>query len=42
LGISPKTVVKHRMNLLEKAGVDSVVALLRMIGPEQLSKMVSC
>lgn len=42
LGISPKTVAKHRMNLLEKIGVDSVVALLRLIGPDELGQAASC
>lgn len=42
LGISPKTVAKHRMNLLEKIGVDSVVALLRLIGTDELRKVAAC
>lgn len=42
LGISPKTVAKHRANLLEKAGVDSVVDLLRLIGTDEPIAVPAC
>jgi len=42
LGISPKTVAKHRANLLEKVGVDSVVELLRLIGTDEPIAVASC
>ncbi len=42
LGISPKTVAKHRSRVLDKAGVDSVVELLRLIGTDGPSPMAFC
>lgn len=42
LGISPKTVAKHRASLLEKTGVDSVVELLRLIGTDELGAVTPC